>query len=112
VNEATWTFVRGEDDGQRLTIRRASDDGGAHSYLTVTLDGSTRTYNFPDMTAAMRFQSDMEAFLLKSGWSFIEFAPDRRTGTDRRRAPRLLADRRRWWTDGMVTLKQFLESDD
>jgi hypothetical protein len=112
VNEAMWTFVRGEDDSQRLTIRRAFEEGDESASLTVTLDGSTRSYNFPDVSAAMRFQADMEAFLLKSGWSFIEFAPERRSGSDRRRAPRLLPDRRRWWTDGMVTLKQFLESDE
>jgi hypothetical protein len=54
----------------------------------------------------------MEAFLLKSGWSFVEFSPERRRGSERRRLPRLLGDRRRWWTDGMVTLKQFLDWGD
>ena len=41
----------------------------------------------------------MEAFLIGSGWSFVAFSPERRTGRDRRTFPRM-GDRRRWWTDG------------
>jgi hypothetical protein len=112
MNEQTWTFVRGDEDAQRLTIGRGTGVEPPGARLTVTLDGSPRSYTFSDVTAAMRFQSDMEAFLLKSGWSFIEFSPERRRGAERRRLPRLLGDRGRWWTDGMVTLKQFLEWGD
>src|SRR5262249_26262929 len=45
------------------------------------------------------FQVDMEAFLIGSGWSFVAFSPERRSGRDRRSFPRI-SDRRRWWTDG------------
>src|SRR5438105_15214054 len=106
-----WTFVRGDDETERLTIERKTSSERDGAALTVTVDRSPRSYAFPDVAAAIRFQSDMEAFLLKSGWSFIEFSPERRANLDRRRSPRLLGDRRRWWTDGMVTLKHFLEWD-
>ena len=39
--------------------------------------------------------------LLKTGWSFNEFLPDRRSVADRRTWPRL-TERRRWWTDGLL----------
>jgi hypothetical protein len=104
-----WTFVRGDRDAERLTIHRQTNVSPDGARLTVTVDRSPRSYAFPDLKAAKRFQSDMETFLLKSGWSFIEFSPERRAKLDRRRAPRRLGDRRRWWTDGMVTLKHFLE---
>jgi hypothetical protein len=109
VSELTWTFVRGEDDQERLTIAQGLGVDSHDPRLTVTLNDLPRSYSFSDVTAARRFQTDMEAFLLRSGWSFIEFSPERRAGAERRRAPRILGDRRRWWTDGMVTVKQFLD---
>jgi hypothetical protein len=44
----------------------------------------------------------METLLLKTGWTFQGYEPDRRTGRDRRGWPRRSNDRRRWWTDGMA----------
>lgn len=67
--------------------------------LEMTSDGPPRSYFFADFTALVVFQSDMEAFLLKTGWSFVAFTPERRAGVDRRGWPRL-DERRRWWTDG------------
>jgi len=100
--ELAWRFER---QGQRLEIRRAEATAGVR--LEVTVNGSPRSYPFADLAAAIRFQSDMEDFLLKTGWSFVEFAPERRTGRDRRDFPRL-SERRRWWTDGMTTLKKIV----
>jgi hypothetical protein len=110
VDELSWTFVRGDDDEERLTIARDPSAGPPSMRLIVTTNGAARSFEFPDLTAAERFQSDMEAFLVKSGWAFIEFSPEHRTGDDRRHFPRL-RERRRWWTDGMVTVKQFLDWD-
>jgi hypothetical protein len=42
----------------------------------------------------------METLLLKTGWTFQTYNPDRRSGGDRRGWPRRSNDRRRWWTDG------------
>ena len=105
----TWTFIRGDAAEEQLTMVRvggADDepDGGVH--LVVTTNGTSRSFDFTDARAARRFQSDMEAMLLRTGWTFVGFAPERRTGRDRRGFPRL-NERRRWWTDGTVSLRRF-----
>jgi len=43
----------------------------------------------------------METFLLRTGWTFASFSPERRIPLDRRTFPRITSDRRRWWTDGV-----------
>jgi hypothetical protein len=89
-----WTFQRRDD---RFTIQRdASDDGGFE--LLVTDNGRVRTFRFGDFERLVIFQSDMEAFLVRTGWSLADFTPDRRRA-DRRSFPRVTNDRRRWWTD-------------
>jgi hypothetical protein len=94
VEDQVWTFARGS---QRLTLRRQQAEGGI--VLVVTENGTARSYFFDEITKLTTFQVDMEAFLIGSGWSFIAFSPERRTGRDRRTFPRI-SDRRRWWTDG------------
>jgi hypothetical protein len=92
-----WLFVRGSE--QLELERRGSCDGVE---LVVTLTGEPpRVHAFPDLLALTRFQTDMEHFLVWTGWSFVEFSPERRSGRDRRKWPRL-EERRRWWTDGRV----------
>jgi hypothetical protein len=102
VTDWTWTFTRGD---QRLDVKRRETAGGM--VLVVTEDTIPHSYFFPDVTALIRFQSDMEEFLLKTGWSFAEFSPEQRSGRDRRHFPRL-SERRRWWTDGIQTLRRAL----
>jgi hypothetical protein len=94
VEDQVWTFARGS---QRLTLRRQQAEGGI--LLVVTENGASRSYFFDEITKLTTFQVDMEAFLIGSGWSFVAFSPERRTGRDRRTFPRI-SDRRRWWTDG------------
>ena len=89
----TWAFVRGT---HRLELRQGETPEGY--LLQVTCDGTPRSYEFPSFQVFTRFQSDMEAFLLKTGWTFVTFSPDRRRGRDRRTFPRP-DERRRWWTD-------------
>lgn len=96
MDEEIWTFGR---NGQQLEIKRAPTDEGI--LLVVTGDGSPRSYFFPGLERLVVFQSDFEKFLLGTGWTFIGFSPDRRTGHDRRHFSRLITDRRRWWTDGL-----------
>ncbi len=105
MQDWVWTFEKGE---QHLEIRRQEATDGV--MLVVSVNRSSRPYYFSSVTAAVRFQSDMEAFLLKTGWSFVEFSPERRTGIDRRGFPRL-SERRRWWTDGVVALKKSVWGD-
>jgi hypothetical protein len=96
VEDCTWTFGRGDEQFQ---IRRTHDDEGVR--LVITGAGAPRSFFFPDLSALEPVQADMEAFLLKTGWRFVEFSPDRRTGRDRRTWPRV-TERRRWWTDGII----------
>jgi hypothetical protein len=92
---ASWTFRRRDD---LLTIeRRRSEDGSFQ--LLVEENGRPRSFLFNDFERLVLFQSDMESFLVRTGWSLASFAPDRRRGTDRRQFPRTNPDRRRWWTD-------------
>src|SRR5262249_57851819 len=94
VDDPLWTFARGS---QRLTLRRQNTEGGV--LLVVTENGTSRSYFFDELAKLTTFQVDMEAFLIGSGWSFVAFSPERRSGRDRRTFPRM-SERRRWWTDG------------
>ena len=87
-----------ERAGQRIELQRQETDTAA---LLMMSGAAPRSYQFDDVIALVRFQSDMEALLLKTGWSFNEFLPDRRSVADRRTWPRL-TERRRWWTDGLL----------
>jgi len=95
---AFWLFGR---DDQRVKIERLCDAEDDAPTLVITAnDDPPRTYAFDTMVALMRFQSDMEEFLVTTGWSLLEFFPERRTGRDRRTFPRI-DERRRWWTDAI-----------
>jgi hypothetical protein len=88
-----WTFER---EKRRLSLER--DEGNA-SLSVVTAVESPRQYRFDDLPSLIRFQTDMEKFLLRTGWAFVGFSPEARRGRDRRGFPRI-RERRRWWTDG------------
>ena len=96
VDEPTWVFERGT---QHLELRRRETEEGI--FLIIVGDGAPRSYRFDEMMALVNFQCDMESLLLKTGWSFIQFSPERRTGKERRTWPRM-TERRRWWTDGQL----------
>lgn len=88
-------FVRGD---ARLEISREETRTGVN--LIVMGEGAPRAFAFASLERLVRFQSDMEALLLRTGWTFSRFAPERRSHRERRAFPRLL-ERRRWWTDGV-----------
>jgi len=89
-----WIFSR---DAERLELERPDAADGVE--LTVITRGEApRQYEFADARARARFQTDMEAMLVGTGWLLVGFEPERRRGRDRRRFPRL-EERRRWWTD-------------
>src|SRR5690349_59490 len=79
----TWTFARGTD---HLRISREDVDDGI--MLIVAGDGAPRSYFFREHQRLEVFQRDMETLLLKTGWSFVSFEPEKRRGTDRRGWPR------------------------
>jgi hypothetical protein len=88
-----WTFGKGKE---RITLGRRPD-----SSVLVVVRGrdEVREYRFVDVSRLRAFQTDMEGFLRKTGWTLLKFHPERRhRQRDRRRFPRL-QERRRWWTD-------------
>jgi hypothetical protein len=93
MEDCVWTFRR---RAEQLLLRREATPTGVN--LVVVENGTTRSFGFSDAERLIAFQSDMEAFLIRTGWTFVAFSPDRRTGRDRRRMPRI-SERRRWWTD-------------
>lgn len=96
VHEQIWTFQRGEDE---LRITRSTE--GTTFHLSVEGAGAPRTYAFAELRRLQQFQEDFEKLLLGTGWTFVRFFPDRRSGRERRHFSRLISDRRRWWTDGL-----------
>lgn len=96
---AEWIFRRRSD---RCTLRRIQEEDG-RCILSVNENGQERAYAFSEPDRLIAFQSDMEAFLVRTGWALESFSPERRTGRDRRRSPRVDNDRRRWWTDPAPT---------
>ena len=94
MEELGWAFERA---GQTLEIRRRAVPEGF--LLVVEGEEAPRSYFFPDLATLIPFQTDMESFLVSTGWSFVAFSPERRTGRERRGFPRI-DERRRWWTDG------------
>jgi len=95
MHEGQWVFARA---GQSITLGRRPAEGGY--VLDVSGPDMPRSYFFADLAALIKFQSDMEKFLVTTGWAFETFSPERRRGRDRRTWPRVENDRRRWWTDG------------
>ena len=95
-----WTFHR---DGESLSLVR--DTNNACCLTIVTEGGSPRLCRFRNLVSLNGFQTDMEKLLLNTGWAFLRFSPESRRGSDRRGFPRMIADRRRWWTDGSMSLK-------
>lgn len=98
MEEQVWTFSR---QGEVLEIRRTPTTDGC--VLGVNGDGPPRNYFFAEQEKLEQFQADFEKFLLGTGWTFLAFSPERRSGHERRHYSRLLSDRRRWWTDGVRT---------
>jgi hypothetical protein len=92
-----WTFGK---EKERISLGRGPD-----SRVLVVVRGldQLREYRFADLHSLRVFQTDMEGFLQKTGWTLLSYSPERRRrDRDRRRFPRL-EERRRWWTDARVT---------
>ena len=100
-DQQVWTFERA---AERLIVRRR---------ITLELfeleiessDGEPRVHRFDEERKFLAFQDDLQYMLVHSGWTLLQFAPDRRRGRDRRGFPRKHNDRRRWWTDGTQTVE-------
>jgi hypothetical protein len=87
-----WTFGRGDE---RVRIGRGSE---TCDLVVMTDPNQPRRYSFNDWSSLNAFQADIEARLLNTGWTLLQYSPERRRGRNRRSRPRV-DDRRRWWTD-------------
>jgi len=88
-----WTFGKGKE---RISLGRRPD-----SCVLIVVRGRDQVheYRFADLARLRVFQTDMEGFLRKTGWTLLSYSPERRRrDRDRRRLPRL-EERRRWWFD-------------
>ena len=88
-----WTFGK---EKARISLGRRPD-----SCVLIVVRGrdQVREYRFADLTRLRVFQTDMEGFLRKTGWTLLSYSPERRRrDRDQRRVPRL-EERRRWWSD-------------
>ena len=102
VQTAYWIFGR---DDHKVKIERVGETDENLTLVVTANDDPPRKYAFDTLVALMRFQADMEEFLVTTGWSLLEFFPERRTGRDRRTFPRV-NERRRWWTDAVRRSKK------
>lgn len=93
-----WTFGRGDE---RVRIGRGSD---TCDLVVMTSPNQPRRYSFKDWSSLNAFQADIEALLLNTGWTLLQYSPERRRGRDRSGGSRL-EDRRRWWTDAAEARK-------
>jgi hypothetical protein len=87
-----WTFGRGNE---RVRIGRGSE---TCDLMVMTSPNQPQRYSFKDWSSLNAFQADIEALLLNTGWTLLQYSPERRRGRDRRGRTRV-EDRRRWWTD-------------
>src|SRR6476646_9644116 len=78
-----WTFERGSE---RLIVRRRTEPD-AFAIEIETGDGVPRAHRFEEEDQFLVFQSDLQYMLVHSGWTLVEFEPDRRKGRDRRGFP-------------------------
>jgi hypothetical protein len=100
-DQQVWRFERA---AERLIVRRRIEPD-AFELEIESNDGEPRVHRFEEEDKFLDFQNDLQYMLVHSGWTLLEFEPDRRMGRDRRGFPRRHNDRRRWWTDGTQTVK-------
>ena len=84
-----WAFER---DTDRLEIRRADHAG---QLLITGAMMSRRVLAFDSIAELVDFQMRFEEHLVRTGWRFVRFSPERRSGRDRRTGPTRTAHERR-----------------
>jgi hypothetical protein len=80
MDDPHWTFAR---RGETLTISRQHTAEGL--LLVVTDNGVAQSYFFNHIAPLTTFQVEMEAALIRNGWTFIDFSPERRGASAGRR---------------------------
>jgi hypothetical protein len=81
-----WLFTRGS---QSVRIVRVGQAIGAQSLLVNGPGTEAAVHHMDDPIDCVRYQADLERRLVAQGYRLEKFAPaERRTGRDRRGAPR------------------------
>jgi len=88
--ETIWLFVRG---GESVRVIRAATPEGRARLLVYGPGNTQATHEFHDTVTCTQRESEIERELVASGFTLEQFT-DRRSGLDRRAAPRG-AERRR-----------------
>jgi hypothetical protein len=101
VDEYVWTFARGDE---WLEVRRRKTPDGC--LFEVIGGDSPESIAFRDMAGLVAHQSRFESYLIRDGWSFVGFVPERRKQPERRLAPRPAEDRWRWWSSAEFRRRQ------
>ena len=78
----TWSFQRGVE---QLKLHCRESRRGVT--LVVSGDGDLRSYSFRDYAALVKFESEMEEFLLETGWTPTELTIEQRPVRDRTLPP-------------------------
>ena len=89
--ETIWLFVRGSES---VRLIRASTPEGRARLLVYGPGNTQATHEFEDGSSCTTRQSELERELVAGGFTLEQFT-DRRSGADRRSAPRDTAERRR-----------------
>jgi hypothetical protein len=90
--QTAWLFTRGS---QSVRIVRVTRSDGAQHILVNGPGPETKVHEAEDPIFCVRFQADLERRLVSQGYQLASFlSAERRTGRDRRGAPRP-GDRRR-----------------
>ena len=89
--ETIWLFVRGEES---VRVIRASTPEGRARLLIYGPGNTQATHEFQDALTCTQRESELERELVNDGFTLEQFT-DRRSGFDRRSAPRGTSDRRR-----------------
>lgn len=99
-----WTFAKGGDE---VTVEQWAEPETVVVVITREYETGAQTvhsYEFAEHSSAEQFHANLDEALLKFGWSFVGYLPQRRTHEERRQRLRS-SDRRRWWTDGVLILE-------
>jgi len=72
-------------------------DPTTYEHVDPSVVGNERVIPFTNLDELTAFHCGFEQHLVATGWSLVEFGPERRSGQDRRSTPRNGQDRRRPW---------------
>jgi hypothetical protein len=87
----TWIFRRGTSDHLQITHLDREDGSVA---LRIDENGVAREQWFADKSDLIDAHTGFERHAVAAGWMLTYFGPERRSGLDRRAAPRTTPERR------------------